>query len=155
MPRSVPVLVLLSIMVAGCATSRPDVNLPPVETREDLVESLRALGHYVEPLDAGLFQLDPDPVAAYEVTDTDGRAYRLLAYDPDDYELLRQSSARGNYRPPVGLIGTSRDRYGPARSTLQAQQPALFRRGDVLVVFPNVQADLYYDLELLLGRPSY
>lgn len=157
MPRSLTAALaaLLTVAAAGCATSKADVDLPEVETRDDLVAGLRALGHYVVPLDAGFFQLDPDPIAAYEVTDTDGRVYRLLAYDPGDYELLRQSNARGNLRPPVGLIGTARGRYGPDRGPLRAQQPALFRRGAVLVVFPTVQADLYYDLELLLGRPTY
>ena len=143
------------LAVTGCATSRPDVDLPEVETRDDLVAGLPALGNYVVPLSPALFQTDPAPVAAYEVTDPDGRIYRLLAFDPTDYELLRQNSARGNLRPPVGLIGTAQDRYGPGRSDLRAQQPGLFRKGEVVVAFPTVQADLYYDLELLLGRPQY
>jgi hypothetical protein len=146
---------LLALLVAGCAAPRPDADLPEVETRDDLLDGLRALGNYVVPLDPALFQLDPAPAAAYEVTDTDGRAYPLVAYAPEDYDLLRQNSARANLRPDVGLVGTARDRYRPVLGQVRAQQPALFRKGEVVVVFPVVQADLYYDLELLLGRPTY
>ena len=148
-------LVLAAGWAAGCASTRPDVDLPEVETREDMVVGLRALGNYVEPLAAGFFTAQPEPVAAYEVTQRDGRVFTLLAFAPEDYELLRGNTAFANVRPKVGLVGTARDRYRPVLGQTRAVEAHLFRKGDVVVVFSVVEAELFYDLQELLGAPTY
>jgi hypothetical protein len=121
------------LAVSACSSGRSVVeDFPAVEDRDDLVDGLRALGYDIDFLSPALFTGPPDPVAAYRVTQPDGRAFRLPAFSPDDYRLLRNNSA------------------------LNSQvRPQIFRKGSVVVVFSNYQTDLYYDLEQLLGRPTY
>ena len=150
-----PLLALAVVAAAGCASSRPDVELPDVETREDLVAGLRALGNYVVPLSAELFAGPPEPVAAYEVTQRDGQVFTVLAFAPEDYDLLRGNTAFRNVRPSVGLVGTAQDRYRPVLGQTRAVEANLFRKGEVVVVFGVVNEDLFYDLQELLGAPTY
>ena len=148
-------LVLAVLSAAGCASTRPDVELPDVQTREDLVVGLRALGNHVQPLAAGFFTTQPEPVAAYEVTQRDGQVFTLLAFAPEDYELLRGNTAFANVRPKVGLVGTAQDRYRPALGQAKAVEANIFRKEGVVVVFSQIQTDLFYDLQELLGSPTY
>jgi hypothetical protein len=142
------------LVASACASSRPAAeDLPDVENRDDLVDRLRSLGYDVAFLSPALFTGSPDPVAAYRITQPDGEIFHLLAFSPDDYQLLRNNSAL-DFRPRTGL--TDADvRYNPTPGAPSRVQPQIFRKGSVVVVFSNPRTDLYYDLEQLLGQPAY
>lgn len=53
------------------------------------------------------------------------------------------------------LRGRAQGPFRPAQAQARAATPALFRKGDVVVVFSQVRSDLYYDLRELLGAPTY
>lgn len=144
----------LALTFAACAPTPTLVDPEPIDTLDDLVETLRGGGYYLEALSTALYQTTPQPVAVYEVTQPDGEVLRVLAYDPAEIGLIRADLNRE--RPRTGLT-SGREynvEYRPRRRV--ENRPQLFLRGDVLVVFPHSpQHDLYHDLRLLLGDPQY